>query len=158
MATLPRKLRFSLCALVTACAAASACAGVLYKSVDREGRMVFSDTPIEGAVVTQRIETSDSAKRIVEEGRSAPQYLALVDGLDETVRRANEKLDLAEHALAEARRSITGEGEVLALHSSRPSRESRQQLEFYKKEVLDARKSLLRILQQRAMLATRPLA
>ena len=39
-----------------------AAAGVLYKSVDREGRITFSDTPVDGAVTEQRIESSDSAK------------------------------------------------------------------------------------------------
>jgi hypothetical protein len=153
-----RKLCLTLAAAAAASLAASAFAGVLYKSVDRDGRIIFSDVPAEGAVVTQRIETSDSGKPSVDEGRSAPQYVALLDGLDETVRRANEKLDLAEHALADARRSILGEHDPLALGFPRPARDAAQRLDFLKKDVLDARRNLLRVLQQRSIVATRPVA
>jgi hypothetical protein len=140
-------------------AALTAHAGELYKSVDAAGRVTFSDTPPTGAVTVQRIATSESAKepgRLAETG-SAPIYLALVDGLDAAVAQANAKVDLAEHALANARSALLGH-DPLALHSSRLSRSDTQQLEFFKRDVQSARRQLIRVLQQRQALATRPLA
>jgi len=134
-----------------------AAAGVLYKSVDRDGRITFSDTPIDGAVTLQRIESSDSAKPRVG-AEAAPVYLALAELNDEAVARANAKVDMAEHALAQARRSTLGEDDPLALGRTRLSRTDAQRLEFYKREVADARKSLLRALQVRNLAAPRPLA
>ena len=134
-----------------------AAAGVLYKSVDRDGRITFSDTPIDGAVTLQRIESSDSAKPRVG-ADAAPVYLALAELNDEAVARANAKVDTAEHALAEARRLTFGEDDPLALRATRLSRSDAQRLEGYKRDVAGARKSLLRALQARNLAAPRPVA
>ena len=134
-----------------------ATAGVLYKSIDREGRITFSDTPVDGAVTQQRIETSDSAKPRVGTD-AAPIYLALAELNDEAVARANAKVDMAEHALAEARRLTLGEDDPLALGRARLSRVDAQRLDGYKRDVADARKNLLRALQLRNIAATRPIA
>ena len=135
----------------------SAAAGVLYKSVDSNGRITFSDVPVDGAVTTKRIETSESVKPAVGED-GARTYLALADIGDEIVARANARVDMAEHALALARRSIYGEHDPLGLVSSHPSRADAQRLEFYKRDVLEARKGLLRAVQQRNLYTSRPLA
>src|SRR5436190_22519112 len=81
-------------------------AATLYKSVDKDGHVTFSDSPVDGAVKIQRIESSESEKPA--ESASAPMYLALADSFDAAVTQANEKLDLAEHALAVARGSFGG--------------------------------------------------
>jgi hypothetical protein len=137
-------------------AALTAHAGELYKSVDSEGRVTFSDTAPSGAVMVQRISTSESVKP---EPASAPVYLALADGLDEVVAQANAKVDLAEHALANARSALLGH-DPLALNPARLSRSESQQLEFFKRDVQSARRNLMRVLQQRNMLAAnnRPVA
>ncbi len=134
-----------------------AAAGVLYKSVDREGRITFSDTPVDGAVTLQRIESSDSAKPRVG-AEAAPVYLALAELNDEAVAQANAKVDAAEHALAEARRLTLGEDDPMGLGRTRLSRTDAQRIETHKRDVADARKSLLRALQVRNLAAPRPLA
>ena len=134
-----------------------ASAGVLYKSVDRNGRTTFSDVPVDGAVTVQRIESSESAKPAVGNDNGLV-YLALADVNNEAVARANAQVDLAEHALAEARRTLVADEDPLALGSTRRSRTDLQRLDFYKRDVLEARKALMRALQQRQMLAPRPVA
>jgi hypothetical protein len=134
-----------------------AAAGVLYKSIDRDGRITFSDTPVDGAVTLQRIESSDTAKPRVG-ADAAPVYLALAELNGEAVARANARVDTAEHALAEARRLTLGEDDPLALGRSRLSRTDVQRLEGYKRDVADARQTLLRALQVRNLAAARPLA
>src|SRR5439155_10134598 len=96
--------RVAIAAAAVLAASAVAHASTLYKSVDRDGRVTFSDVPIDGAVTVTRIDSSDSAKPA--QGENAPIYLALADGLDEAVAQANAKMNLAEHALALERRSL----------------------------------------------------
>ena len=157
METPLRTSRF-LCAVTAGLLVYASTAGaVLYKSIDRDGRVTFSDVPIDGAVTIQRIESSDSAKRPVG-ADAAPVYLALAELNDEAVALANAKVDMAEHALAEARRLTLGEADPLALGTTRLSRTDAQRLEVYKRDVADARKNLLRALQLRNVAAPRPLA
>jgi len=131
-------------------------AGVLYKSVDGNGRITFSDVPVEGAVTTQRIATSESAKPAVGD-ESSPIYLALAEVTNEAVARANAQLDVAEHAYATARQEL-GDQDPLQLVGHAHSRADRQRLESLKRDVFDARKTLLRTLQQRSVWAPRPVA
>jgi len=132
-------------------------AGVLYKSVDNTGRITFSDVPVAGAVMTQRIETSDSAKPAVG-NETSPVYLALAEVTNEAVARANMQLDMAEHAYAEARQQLGTGHDPLRLANPVLTRVDRQRLEFLKNDVFEARKSLLRTLQQRSVWAPRPVA
>ena len=152
----PRIARVTLAAVAVLAALGVANANTLYKSVDRDGRVTFSDVPIDGAVAVTRIESSDSAKPA--ESRNAPVYLALADGLDEAVSQANAKVDLAEHALALERRSLV-EDSPLSLEGARLSRADSQRIEFFKQDVASARRNLLRVLKQRNFLVTQsPLA
>ena len=144
-------------AFALAVCAGGAQAGVLYKSIDRDGHTTFSDTPIDGAVVVQRIEMSDSAKPPVGV-ESAPIYLALAESGDEAVARANARLDMAEHALALARSEIFGQDDPLSLAPARTAGPDAQRLDFHKRDVREARKALMRALQQKNILTTRPLA
>ena len=131
-------------------------ASVLYKSVDSNGHITFSDTPIQGSVTVERISSSDAAKEA--ESGPRPIYLALADSLDEAVAQANTRVDLAEHALAVARRELV-EDNVGLFNSGRLTRANVQQLEFYKRDVRDAHRDLLRVLKQRnAFAPPRPLA
>jgi hypothetical protein len=132
-------------------------AGPLYKSIDGKGRVTFSDVPIEGAVTVQRIETSDSAKPAVG-NESAPIYLALAEVSNEAVARANARLDMAEHAYALARQQHAGTYDPLSIANSAVTRVDRERLDFFKRDVLEARKTLLRALQQRSVWAPRPVA
>lgn len=147
------------CALAIAAACAAAHAGVIYKSEERDGRVTFSDIPIEGAVVLQRIESSDGGKPAVgNDASSDRRYLALADGFDEAVRQANARVDLAEHALALVRRSILGDDDPLGLRRTRLTEADSRLIDFYKRDLAEARRNLMRVLQQRNALAPRPLA
>jgi hypothetical protein len=85
-------------------------------------------------------------------------YLALADSFDEAVAQANSKVDLAEHALALARNALL-EDNLLSLFHVRLSRGDSQQLEFFKRDVVSARRNLMRVLKQRNALApARPFA
>ena len=132
-------------------------AGVLYKSVDSTGRVTFSDVPVDGAVTVQRIASSDSAKPAVG-NENSPVYLALAEVSNEAVARANAQLDMAEHAYATARQQHAGSYDPLSIANATPARAERQRLESFKRDVLDARKTLLRALQQRSVWAPRPVA
>ncbi|MGE5615911.1 MAG: DUF4124 domain-containing protein [Bacillota bacterium] len=127
---------------------APAGAAVLYKSVDRDGHITFADSPIEGAIAVQRIQVSDEAKiAVIEATTSAVPSLA--DASDDAIVRANAKLDAAEHALALVRQEIAPPLDNLNLRPARPTRADHDRLEFYKRDVIAARRDLLRILKQR---------
>jgi hypothetical protein len=141
-----RLLRHTVLAAMLATASAHA---DIYKSVDKEGRVVFSDVPLQGAVTIERLKSSGDAKAPSTEAGSSPQYLALLEGVDEMVRQANIKMDLAERALAQARRGIVESYDPLALAGGPSPSVDRNQIEFYKRDVATARRNLMRILQQR---------
>jgi hypothetical protein len=64
------------------------------------------------------------------------------------VARANAQLDLAEHALAEARRTVN-EGDPLRLVSTRMSRPDSERIDFYKRNVVVARQTLFEVLKKK---------
>jgi hypothetical protein len=142
--------RSLLAASLTLALALPASAAVLYKSVDKGGQVTFSDSPIEGAIAVQRIQVSDDAKVAVLEAATTPgPGPALADADDEAIVRANAKLDSAEHALALARQNIAPPIDGVALTRAAPTHADRERIEFYKRDVIDARRELLRAVKQR---------
>ena len=145
----PRALPLAV-ALVLALAAAPASAAILYKSMGPGGVMQFSDLPPEKSQKVERILIPDSA------ASGATVSVAVSDGMphddpaqtDAEVARANAQLDLAEHALAEARRNVN-DAEPLRLVSTRMTRADSERVEFYKRNVLVARQTLLEILKKK---------
>ena len=136
-----------LCAAVT-----SAPAAVLYKSVGTNGTVEFSDLPPEKGRNVERIRIPDSSSP----NAGAPTTLAAspareeqLQDADAAVGRANAQLDLAEHALAEARRSVSSGSDPLRMVSARISRADQERVEFYKKDVLLARQALLEVLKEK---------
>jgi hypothetical protein len=148
-------LSFALLSIALVGEPAGVRAGTLYKSVDPQGRVAFSDTPIDGNVIIERITSSESANS--PGSRAPPVNLALADSLDEAVVQANAKVDLAEHALAMARKSVV-EDNPGALAGERLSRADSQLLAFYKRDVQNARRNLLRVLKQPNNAPQRPFA
>jgi hypothetical protein len=69
---------------------------------------------------------------------------------DESIARANAQVDLAEHALALARRSMWSELEGLRLTSHRATASDVERVEFYKRGVVAARQNLLEVMRMRA--------
>ena len=137
-----------LCTLLMLAFGTPAAAAVLYKSVDREGHITFSDSPVEGAIAVQRIQVSDQAKDAVIEATTAP-VPSLADAPDDAIVRANAKLDAAEHALALARQEVAPPFDNLSLARAKPTRAQRDRLEFYRRDVAAARRELMIILKRR---------
>src|SRR5260221_9313254 len=130
--------RIPAAALVFA-TATSAPAAVLYKSVSTTGTVEFSDLAPESGRNVERIRIPDSST-----STGAPATLAAgpsregeLRESDAAVARANTQLDLAEHALAEARRNMSNDFDPLHMVvATRMSRADQDRLAFYKKDVL----------------------
>jgi hypothetical protein len=69
---------------------------------------------------------------------------------DEAIARANAQVDLAEHALALARRSMWSELEGLRLTTLRASATDVERVEYYKRGVVVARQNLMEALRMRS--------
>ena len=141
----------TLCAAVLACAAASAApAAVLYKSVGPNGTVEFSDLAPEKGRNIELIRIPDSSSSGAPVSIAAgPSREEQFREADAAVARANAQLDLAEHALAEARRTVASESDSMRMVSTRMSRADQDRLAFYRKDVLLARAQLLEVLKDK---------
>src|ERR1700687_2792842 len=135
-------------ALVVTLQAAPSAAAILYKSVSPNGTVSFSDLPPEGVrkVETVRIPDASTAGNPATEKAIAATQSAV--DVEAALARANGQLDLAEHALAQARRSVWSETEGLTLHGLRMSRTDQERVEFFKRNVVAARLALMELLKQ----------
>jgi hypothetical protein len=126
---------------------------VLYKSVAPNGTIMFSDTPppSDARILEQRTVLDPVLARA--SGPAAAPAEQSVD-FEAAVARANERIDLAEHALALARRGVWSTRDGLRIDPSRMSRSDEERVEFYKKNVLVARQGLMELLRER-MVASR---
>ena len=123
-----------------------ASAGGLYKVIDADGAVGFTDMP------------PPSDARIVAQGRTGgttgvatapgmPYYeLAESDG---AMACANAQLDLAEHALALARQGLWSPRDGLRLVAARMKQGDEERVAFYKKGVQIARQQLMDLLRER---------
>lgn len=138
-------------ALLCAALATPAGAAVLYKSVGPNGVMQFSDLPPERGQAVERILIPDSAASVVTVKVPVSNAMPYEDPseADAAVARASAQLDLAEHALAQARRSVTADHDPMRMVSTRMSLADMQRIEFYKKNVLVARQTLLEVLKDK---------
>ena len=134
--------------------------GTLYKSVDANGVVIFSDTPPAGArIISERTTTavssltgepqvaspSSSGGPVV----SAEQMLLL----DPEVAHANANLDQAERELAAARRDLCPLYEGVRLRPTRLSLDDDARLEPYRKNLKIARQQLAEVLRDRVRVA-----
>lgn len=123
----------------------------LYKSISPTGVVQFSDMPPDDA--SKLIEQRDLAapqRPLIE---IYPARVAPMEALftDDAVARATAQFDLAEHALALARRGVWSPTEGLRLKGPTRTASDEQRIEYYKRNVLLARQALLETLKQRAM-------
>ena len=130
-------------------------AAVLYKTVDAKGVVMFSDLPPAPGAEAKRIvvaETSNSAVpgnvRTAEVISGAPTPEEKIRLGDEAVQRASMQVDMAEHALAVARRPLWTT-DALQLEGPKLTRADRDRLEHYKKELKIAQQQLADILRQK---------
>lgn len=133
-------------------------AAVLYKSVDTNGTIVFSDLPPDKTREVQKLQIpagSAGPPRALLAQAQAPTSEERLREMDAAVRRASAQVDLAEHALAEARRSIWSEPAPGKLTTARMTRADIDRIEFYKKDVKIARLALCELLQEKRRSAVR---
>lgn len=140
--------------LVLALLPATAAGAVLYKSIAPNGTVTFSDVPPAGNA--RLVE-----QRAIPDGRGADAGMPRVVGgspealldADGAIARANSQVDLAEHALALARRELWSPREGLRLASRRMTRADEERVDFYKKNLRIARQQLMELLRERRAMA-----
>jgi len=143
-------LRIAATLALALAAAHAGAAGTLYKSVGPNGVIQFSDVPPgESSMLVERrpIESLNS----VHSPNTPSHAMNVAHSLeaDEAIARANAQVDLAEHALALARRTPNPELEGLRLAPQRVSLSDAGRIEYYKRGVLVARQYLLDLLRER---------
>jgi hypothetical protein len=149
--------QLALGALCIACAPLGA--AVLYKSVDPNGVVQFSDTPPEKTTrdvkVLQIPDGSAAAPRPLVADAQAPLSEEKLRGMDAAVQRASAQVDLAEHALAMARRPVWSPPDPNKITTERMTRADVERIEFYKQELKVARLALCELLQEKRKSAVR---
>ena len=136
---------------------AAAGANVLYKSVDANGVVMFSDTPPpDGSrILEQRPLPSSNAapSPAVEYGAPVPGVIPAEQMLDfdAAIASANAKVDEAERALAQARRDLSLTDVGLRLRPTRLANEDDRRLDSYRNNVKIARRHLIELLRERQL-------
>jgi hypothetical protein len=151
-------LGLRIAVLTSICAACGPLgAAVLYKSVDSNGTIQFSDLPPANAA-------GEVKKLQIPGGSSSPPMPMLAQGpadeakireMDAAVQNASAQVDLAEHALALARRPMWSEPEPGKLTAVRMTLADAERIEFYKQSVKIARLTLCELLQVKRSSAVR---
>jgi Domain of unknown function (DUF4124) len=143
-------------ALTLLAAALPAGAAVLYKSVDAKGIVTFSDLPPPPGIDAKAIAVPESssatpgASRDADVTASAPPVLREEQIMnDEVVQRAAAKVDLAEHALAMARRPVWEVADPMKLTGPRFTRADRERIDYYRKDLKIAQQQLADVLRTR---------
>lgn len=122
-------------------------AATLYKSIGPNGTIMFSDVPpADGSAVVDQRSMPPGAT----DATPMEEVFALLEA-DAELARANTRLDLAEHALARARRGAWSPREGLRLEAARLSPVDHERIAFYQRDVQEARKALVRLLRQRQL-------
>ena len=131
-------------------------AAVLYKTIDAKGVVMFSDLPPAPGAEAKRIvvaETSNSAVpggvRTAEIIAGAPTPEEKIRMGDEAVQRASAQVDMAEHALAVARRPLWDAADPLKLDGPKLTRADRERLDHYRKDLKIAQQQLSDVLRQK---------
>jgi len=121
-------------------------AATLYKSIGPNGVIQFSDTPPEKGQVVAQMRLPDrgspSANAGVPVQGPAQNYDAALD-------KANMQLDLAEHALAEARRPVWTEPDILHIAAPRKTRADVERIAYYEKNVRHARLAVADLMRRK---------
>ncbi len=145
--------------LALALLAGAAHAGMLYKSIGPNGVVQFSDTPPANGVIVEQRPTGEAAAPAVaaaaslypSSGPAANPLVALGDGSadDQALAQANAQVDLAEHALALARRALDADPARMRLRDIAHQHTDEDRIAFYEKDLKVARSNLLEMLKER---------
>jgi len=138
-----------------ACAmAAPAGAAVLYKTIDDKGTVTFSDLPpSDRNTDAKRILVPESSSAVpggmksAEMLAGAPTAEEKIRAGDEVVQRASLQVDLAEHALAVARRPVWDVADPMKLEGPRMTRADRERIDHYRKDLKIAQQQLTDVLR-----------
>lgn len=119
-------------------------AGSLYKFIDSNGAIKFTDVPPPS--------DARAVAQIPTDGTTAipagmPHYQ--ITEVDEAMARANARIDVAEHNLAVARQGLWSPHDGLSLDTERMTPGDRARVEFYMKGVQLARQQLMDLLRER---------
>lgn len=146
-------MRRTILMAALAALALPASAAVLYRTVDEKGVVMFSDLPPAQGVDAKRIQITESSSSVP--GASRP--LDAIAGMatteerirtgDEAVQRASARVDLAEHALAVARRPLWEIADPMKLGGPQLTRADRERIDHYRKELRVAQQQLSDILR-----------
>jgi len=155
-----RSLAFLAWGAASLVIAGTANAAILYKSIGPNGVIQFSDVPPENGVIVEQRAVADPSRAGDAFGNPAAtpadafenplQTVADGSEFDTLLARANAQVDLAEHALALARRSMWRELSGLHLESDARSRTDEERIDFYRKNLKIARANLIDTLRRRA--------
>jgi hypothetical protein len=144
-------------------AALPAGANVLYKSIDANGTVTFSDIPPPpGTPIIEQRPLGSPAPGPSYTGeafgpsRGLEEAFQMID-YDRALREANERVDLAEHALAQARAGhATTQRPGLNAVGGLPMADA-DRVEFHKRDLRAARIALAELLRSRQLASGRPL-
>ncbi|MBC8022409.1 MAG: DUF4124 domain-containing protein [Burkholderiales bacterium] len=142
-----------LAALALAALASPAGATVLYKSVDANGVVQFSDLPPERGVEAKKIVVPESTSAVPGAIRSAEGVATAPPRVeqnylgDEAVQRASLLVDMAERALAVARRPIWEVADPMKLEGPKMTGADRERVEYYRKNLKVAQQKLADLLR-----------
>jgi hypothetical protein len=149
-------------AVALASLALPAGAAVLYKTVDDKGVVMFSDLPPDKGVDAKRLVLPESpagapgalrsadATAVAPISRVEDTYLG-----DEAVQRASLQVDLAEHALAVARRPLWEVADPMKLTAVKMSRADQERVDYYQKNLKIAKQQLADLLRSKLRAETR---
>lgn len=135
-------------------------ASVLYKSIDANGTVTFSDSP--PAEGSRLIEQRMFGTLPSEPGAATPNAPAA--GLEEAFQmldydaalaHANQRVDLAERALAQARAGHATTPRP-GMHNASISIADHERVEFYMRDLRAARQALMDLLRSRQLASGRP--
>jgi hypothetical protein len=138
--------------VLSAVASLPAGAAMLYKSVNAKGTVMFSDMPPppDARVLETRVIGGNAGASPRGTAAAMADAAQLIDS-DEALARANAKVDMAEHALAEARKTLWSPRDGLRLASTRATPADDARVQFFKRDVLAARQALLDLLRERRL-------
>jgi len=130
-------------------------AAVLYKTVDEKGVVMFSDLPPAPGADAKRIVVSQDSAAVPGAMRSADAALPeamteeRIRAGDEAVQRASLQVDMAEHALAVARRPLWQPVDLMKLDGGRMSPGDNDRIAYYQKNLRIAKHQLADLLRSK---------
>ena len=157
-------MRSLLALALLAATALPASGNMLYKSVDANGTVMFSDTPPpEGARILEErtVNAPATSYSATSPGTNAPvngleEAFTLIDS-DAALAQANARVDMAERALAQARGGPAPRFEGLRLPQATQvsSLSNSDHVEFCKRDLKIARQALMDVLRSRQLASGR---